>query len=946
MKTTSCTLGHNQTGPRAILLTILTSCLMLGNASKVRAIDLSAMVAAYSFDDGTAKDDSGNGLDGTLVGGPVPVEGRVNGGLEFDGTDGVHVVTPDLGEVDELTIATWFKMTGRVDGWRVFYNVDGWSAGWVHHQLHLNNKIEFSIRSNTGGNDTFGDTIFDDAKLDEWHHSAVVYSSSERTIKFYVDGELDGERDWGGNPAVLGPAEIGAWNNGGRGFEGVLDEFIILNIAATPEQVKALASGNSVFDNSDPNAGGFGEAVNFGRVPILGTDQDLAFNIVNTGAENTLTLEGFALSGRDAGFFTLEETPAEVAPKSTGVVKLTFNSKGELRPFEAILEFSTNDPDEEDQNISLPLRVIVNNPDAPLVHYRLDETDDAAEATDDTGDGRHGTYRTDVGSLTLGHPGLAENTGTSIAVAGGEIQSADGFIADLGSFSITLWMNLSSLAGVDGQAFGTIVGLGVTSPQFALITAEGDVRWLAEGDEVLFRSNTQPIEIGTSHHVAIILDEEANRGRVLIDAEEVASGEVPSFDGQGSLYFGAFGPGALGMEGRLDDIQIYDRAITDDNVNWLRANPGKVLVNTIGDGDGDGLPDIDEVTVHGTDPLLVDTDGDGLSDGDEILRHRTNPLSVDTDDDGFLDGFEVEGGHDPLDATKPDIADLLLVHYDFEEGSGTSAANQGNKGGPGTVRNLEKGEWRASGSPSKSGAGYLYFDGEGGGASAMHVETGLGADALGISGENDYTAMAWINLANTAGDNMVFGQAVDGEVLHHGTRDTSYYMGHWGADTGGGTAVAEEWHHVAFRYEDGVQSIIVDGEEVASGRQRALNVNANVVIGTTRGADDRDFHGGIDEVRIYNTALSDRAIQKILQGETGPPPAPSVLPVIGSLDFGPNRFRLQFTGAEGVSYDIEHSEDLIHWTVISSELSGEITFEDTDAVRTNGPSGFYRGVQK
>jgi hypothetical protein len=34
--------------------------------------------------------------------------------------------------------------------------------------------------------------------------------------------------------------------------------------------------------------------------------------------------------------------------------------------------------------------------------------------------------------------------------------------------------------------------------------------------------------------------------------------------------------------------------------------------------DGDGLPTLDEITIHSTDPLEADTDGDGVGDGDEV----------------------------------------------------------------------------------------------------------------------------------------------------------------------------------------------------------------------------------------------------------------------------------------------------------------------------------------
>ena len=43
------------------------------------------------------------------------------------------------------------------------------------------------------------------------------------------------------------------------------------------------------------------------------------------------------------------------------------------------------------------------------------------------------------------------------------------------------------------------------------------------------------------------------------------------------------------------------------------------------DSDGDGLPDSEELDIHGTNPLVADTDGDGLNDGDEVDT-GTNPL--------------------------------------------------------------------------------------------------------------------------------------------------------------------------------------------------------------------------------------------------------------------------------------------------------------------------------
>ncbi len=58
------------------------------------------------------------------------------------------------------------------------------------------------------------------------------------------------------------------------------------------------------------------------------------------------------------------------------------------------------------------------------------------------------------------------------------------------------------------------------------------------------------------------------------------------------------------------------------------------------DTDGDGLNDGQEVLVHLTDPTHPDSDGDDLNDGAEIAA-GTLPLDADSDDDGLNDFYEV-----------------------------------------------------------------------------------------------------------------------------------------------------------------------------------------------------------------------------------------------------------------------------------------------------------------
>lgn len=57
------------------------------------------------------------------------------------------------------------------------------------------------------------------------------------------------------------------------------------------------------------------------------------------------------------------------------------------------------------------------------------------------------------------------------------------------------------------------------------------------------------------------------------------------------------------------------------------------------DSDNDGLNDLEETNIHGTNPFNPDTDSDGLSDGSEVAN-GTNTLLADTDGDTILEGAD------------------------------------------------------------------------------------------------------------------------------------------------------------------------------------------------------------------------------------------------------------------------------------------------------------------
>lgn len=89
---------------------------------------------------------------------------------------------------------------------------------------------------------------------------------------------------------------------------------------------------------------------------------------------------------------------------------------------------------------------------------------------------------------------------------------------------------------------------------------------------------------------------------------------------------------------------------------WTAADPfGNVAAGfqtltvsgAYADPDEDGLCDVLEVEVYGTDPDAADTDGDTLADGEEVMLHGTDPRTADTDGDRLPDAWELRYGFDP-----------------------------------------------------------------------------------------------------------------------------------------------------------------------------------------------------------------------------------------------------------------------------------------------------------
>jgi len=212
------------------------------------ALDPKTCVGMWLFDEGsgtTAKDSSGNGNDGELMGGPKWVAGKFGKALEFDGVDDCVDCGKgtSLKAVAELTIQAWINTTDKTTGGQ------GGSEYCVVHRIDVNAPYRgYSFGRDGTGNYVFfytGELYAGPHKLigktyvisdGAWHHIAATYDGT--TSKIYVDGKLDIEAAKTSAFASDVSCQIGRdpW----RWYRGLIDDVAVFNVALTEVDVKNL----------------------------------------------------------------------------------------------------------------------------------------------------------------------------------------------------------------------------------------------------------------------------------------------------------------------------------------------------------------------------------------------------------------------------------------------------------------------------------------------------------------------------------------------------------------------------------------------------------------------------------------------------------------------------------------------------------------------------------
>ncbi|HEC03326.1 MAG TPA: LamG domain-containing protein, partial [Phycisphaerales bacterium] len=298
--------------------------------------------------------------------------------------------------------------------------------------------------------------------------------------------------------------------------------------------------------------------------------------------------------------------------------------------------------------------------------------------------------------------------------------------------------------------------------------------------------------------------------------------------------------------------------LTDASLNWVTGYEGKL-----------------SQMYFGTDSAEVDAGTGGTAKGPMVgTTFDPGPLEKDTTYYWRVDQFDGAVTHKGNVWGFTTVADIavgdpdLVGWWTLDEGQGASAVDWSGHDGHGSF--VGDPQW-ADGYQGSA----LEFDGGG-----QYVDCG---DDTGAGVTADFTIAAWCQMTpGNSGQYMGIGGrlAVSGGIytgfglVRHSTNVFRLWVGDDTDDLAKSGVSSDslytdtEWHHVAGVHEGRANSLYVDGVKQAGSTMIDLVPSTQFFhIGKQyANTDERYWNGKIDDVRLYNKALTDAQIAELMAG--------------------------------------------------------------------------------
>ncbi len=384
-------------------------------------------------------------------------------------------------------------------------------------------------------------------------------------------------------------------NNGTIDWQGG-DIYFGNNPVLTNNGTMVINSDNSALNNNSQGA-----VANYGTITKLSTGTTTF--IVNNGFTNEGTVNCSAGTLSFSGTFN-----SGGVLKGAGIISMnaTFASNGIIAPGNSsgILTFNGRQPLSANSNLQIE---ILDASGAGIGHDQLARNGNltlgGTLTVTETGSAPDGTYiviNLTTGSIKGAFSNVNIPAGYQIVVnsnhvllvkGGGPVNpplpgsgnalSFDGIddvmeIPNIAfdDFTYELWIKTIQVGpGTGGPAFG---GIGILSSDngnsntgdFTPIALNGNVISFGTGDPEITLTSTMPINDNKWHHVAVTRDKTLLVKKIFIDGVENASGSCSnlSYNINPNIYVGADFVDQIFFQGRLDEIRIWNTALTESQI--------------------------------------------------------------------------------------------------------------------------------------------------------------------------------------------------------------------------------------------------------------------------------------------------------------------------------------------------------------------------------------------
>jgi hypothetical protein len=536
------------------------------------------LVAYWAFDEGTgstAADSSGNGYTMSLVNGPAWTAGKLGGALSFNGVNNYALVPSlNLGTNPAVSVSLWLNRTYRVpsNGSTVLFEFSAnFNSSTTGFEFFPDDTCSMAVGLH--GNAGYNLKCYTQPSSGVWHHLVAVYDKSQNAaneITFYLDGVVQAagsQPDTADNSNLFGTNPLYLFARGGSQLfaAGTIDDLRIYNRALSAAEVSQLYSLGTGPPDTTP--------------PTVSLTAPLNGAIVS----NTVTLSATATDNVAVAAVQFRVDGASVgSPVTSPPYQVSWNTASAANGSHTVSATATDTSDNA-ATVSASVNVLNPAPAPGLVaHWTFDEGT-GSTATDSSGNG-YTMSLVNAPAWTTGKLGgaLYFNGVNNYAVA------PSFNLGTTAAASVALWLNrtYTPLNGASTVLFEFSANFNSSTTGFEFFPDDtcGMAIGLHGNAGYNLKCYAQPSS-GVWHHLVAVYDKSQNAANEIsfyLDGVVQAAGSQPytadnsNLFGTNPLYLFARGGSQLFASGTIDDLRIYNRALSAAEVSQLYGQGGAV----------------------------------------------------------------------------------------------------------------------------------------------------------------------------------------------------------------------------------------------------------------------------------------------------------------------------------------------------------------------------------